>query len=91
MPHPTNRTIVVIFALIGVVIAGKAHPSENLSFLVVGGLPYKRAKITVIKTIIAPKVKQADAAFLIHLGDLKQDGQACTNELLTQRRDRPDP
>lgn len=87
MPNPMTRIIVVICALTGVVISGEAHASENVSFLVIGDLPYKRDEITAIKTVIAPAIKQDDAAFLIHLGDFKQDNQACTNELLTKRRD----
>jgi len=65
-------------------------PDHQVRFAVVGDMPYsdrENAMLTAPDGKIAAAIRAYDPAVLIHVGDLKSGGAACTDALLKARRD----
>ena len=68
----------------------KSLPLLSVSFIAVGDMPYlpkERAMLTAPHGEIVQAIKAFDPVVLLHFGDLKSGGTACTNELLLSRRE----
>ena len=64
-----------------------AQTQPPFSFIAIGDTPYSEVENTRIKEHISTAIKEANPPFLVHYGDFKGGGEACTKELLIKRRD----
>ena len=58
-----------------------------MKFISIGDTPYSETENIRIKSVISKAIKDANPPFVVHYGDLKSGGEACTEELLAARRD----
>lgn len=58
-----------------------------LKFIAIGDTPYSKTENERIKNVISTAIKDANPSFVVHYGDFKSGGEACTEALLTERRD----
>ncbi len=63
-----------------------AKDQSAMSFIAIGDTPYSETENKRIKSEISKAIKDAHPPFVVHHGDLKGGGEACTEELLTDRR-----
>jgi hypothetical protein len=61
-------------------------PSDGVSFVVFGDQPYTDQDVQTFGGLVE-EVNQADVPFVIHVGDIKAGGDACTDALLIGRRE----
>lgn len=64
-----------------------ANGQNEMSFIAIGDTPYSETENKRIESKIAPAIKKFNPPFVVHHGDLKSGGEACTEELLKERRD----
>lgn len=68
-----------------------APSNENkITFVAVGDMPYKKDEIAMLTAphgSIVKAIKQLNPAVLVHFGDIKSGGAACSDELLIERRE----
>lgn len=76
--------VIVLSILIG--YSGIAKSQSAMSFIALGDTPYSEKENERIKTDISKAIKEANPPFVVHYGDFKSGGEACTEELLTERR-----
>jgi len=65
-------------------------PLVNVNFIAVGDMPYLPKELEMLTAPngdIVKAIKAFDPVVLLHFGDLKSGGTACTNELLLSRRE----
>ncbi len=77
--------VIVLSILIG--YSGIAKSQSAMSFIALGDTPYSTTENERIKNVISKAIKDANPPFVVHYGDFKGGGEACTEELLTERRD----
>lgn len=58
-----------------------------LTFTAIGDMPYFKADQIALEGDIPEAIKAHDPAFVVHYGDLKGGGEACSVELLEERRE----
>lgn len=75
-------------AMLAIVLApGPAYSQATLEFIAIGDTPYSEAENQHLKAKVAPAIRDAQPPFVVHYGDLKGGGEACSESLLTERRD----
>jgi len=68
-------------------ISAMAGNQLSMKFVSIGDTPYTETESERIKNVISKEIKEANFPFVVHYGDLKSSGEACTEKLLTERRD----
>lgn len=63
-----------------------ATPQEGISFVVFGDQPYSDADVAAFPGVVA-EVNETDTPFVIHVGDIKGGSAACTDSVVTGRRE----
>ncbi len=76
--------VIVLSILVG--YSGIAQSQSAMSFIALGDTPYSPEENTRIKDTLSQAIKDANPPFVVHYGDLKSGEEACTEELLTERR-----
>ena len=66
---------------------GAGAGDGDFTFAVLGDMPYNAAQEATLNAALAPTLRRAGLPFVIHLGDIKSGGQACTDDLIAKRRD----
>ncbi|MDT8369899.1 MAG: hypothetical protein RQ745_11875 [Longimicrobiales bacterium] len=61
-------------------------PTEGVSFVVFGDQPYIDADLAAFPGLVA-EVNATGTPFVIHLGDIKRGGTACTDSVIVGRRE----
>lgn len=61
-------------------------PEEGISFVVFGDQPYSDADVAAFPGVVA-EVNETGTPFVIHVGDIKGGSAACTDSVVTGRRD----
>lgn len=61
--------------------------ADEFSFLVISDMPYTDGQNETLTETIIPAMHRSALPFVIHLGDFKGGGIACTDELMKERRD----
>ncbi len=64
-----------------------AQSQNSMSFIAIGDTPYSKKEKIRIENNISKAIKAANPPFVVHHGDFKSGGEACTKELMTERRD----
>ncbi|MDH3972846.1 MAG: hypothetical protein OEV42_01085 [Deltaproteobacteria bacterium] len=80
------KLILCAAMLIIVNIPAVAKSQSEMSFIAIGDTPYSEKENERIKKVISKAIKVARPPFVVHYGDLKSGEEACTEELLTERR-----
>lgn len=62
-----------------------AVAADGLRFMVFGDAPYGKEQSHELDNDLAPKIREAEVPFLIHLGDMKGGGEPCTDALIKKR------
>ncbi len=70
-------------SIVGAPVA-KANP---FSFIAVGDTPYGETEKQWFRTVLPQAIAAAQVPFVVHYGDLKGGGEACTDALIQQTRD----
>ena len=63
-----------------------AAPADGVSFVVFGDQPYTDRDVATFPGLIA-EVNETDVPFVIHVGDIKGGGDACTDSVVVGRRE----
>ena len=79
--------ISLAFILMVFVMPANAQSEPDFMFVAIGDTPYSDAENELIKSSITPAIHQANPPFLVHYGDLKGGGEACSEALLRERQD----
>ncbi len=64
-----------------------ALAAKEFSFLVISDMPYTEGQNETLTETVIPTMRRSGLPFVVHLGDIKSGGTACTNRLLLERRD----
>ena len=64
-----------------------AIANPEVRFIVIGDTPYSPAETERFHHQIGPAIAQTNPPFVVHYGDFKAGGEACTLELFEARRD----
>lgn len=75
------RPILLLVLLVPVAWAG------SFSFIAIGDTPYSAEEETRLAGQVYPAIRDGEAPFVVHYGDLKSGGDVCSGELLASRRD----
>lgn len=68
-----------IFTLINLLWAEAVFGVERVRFLVIGDLPYNAEQARVLEAEIRPEIVKRKFPFVIHVGDFKSGGWACSD------------
>lgn len=77
-------SVVLVFAL-GFAAAGLAQEA-GLRFVALGDMPYSQAEEVALTGPITEAIAAGGFPFVVHYGDFKGGGEACTRELFLKRR-----
>ena len=64
-----------------------AITATTFSFIAVGDMPYGNEERTWFETKLPEAIAAEDVPFVVHYGDIKSGGDACSDELIRQSRD----
>ena len=64
---------------------GFASPGENISFGVLGDIPYSDSEVSQMRELITD-MNSRDLAFVVHIGDIKNGDAPCTDTIFTTRK-----
>ena len=74
-------------ALAAMVVVLITLSAGAVEFIALGDLPYSDDQAATLADAITPAVRAADVPFVVHYGDFKSGGAACTDDALTAGRD----
>ena len=64
-----------------IVSIGVGLSTAAVEFVALGDLPYNDAQAEILSDAIVPAIRDADVPFVVHYGDFKSGGAACTDEI----------
>ena len=76
-----------LFALILSLLTPSISQADNVQFIAIGDMPYSQEEEVAFNGRIKDAIQSSGTPFVIHYGDIKAGKDACTIELLKQRRD----
>lgn len=64
-----------------------AANQQPFSFITIGDTPYSEVELEALQGPLGEAIKDSGQPFVIHYGDLKGGGEACSRKLLKERRE----
>lgn len=79
------RIILTLFGLLTFMNSLGAEEGPNFTFNAISDIPYSKAQNSLLEDTIIPALTVSESPFLIHMGDIKGGGIACTDALMAKR------